>query len=168
MAKIQTSLFNKNRNTVLHAEFNSPERAYGSYDEIKQSDSRIDVRDGQIVSFDQNAVSLFGFIKGAPFASLFASPAAYKVKLSELERHKTCRAYLRRADSRCFWARITADGHYLVISDSHIEENFLIDGEDLIESMERRTAGEEIKRVDSTQGHLKPDALFLENPSLFL
>lgn len=165
MTKNRTSFFHKTENTEFHTEFNSPQQACGSYCKVKPADSRIRVKHGKIVSGDQNAVTLFGVKNGATLASLFKDNRAYRVKLSELDCNQTCRAYLRRIGGKPFWARITVDKDCLVITDNHIEENFLIDGEELIESMERESA--EVSTETKALTPLNPGALFLENTALF-
>lgn len=166
MPKNRTSVFHKTENTELHTEFNSPQQVSGSYCKVKLADSRIRVKHGKIVSCDQNAVFLFGVKKGEPLASLFTDCIACKVKLSELDRNQSCRAYLKRIGNKPFWARITVNEDCLVIRNSHIEENFLIDGEDLIETMERESA--EVNTETKKMTPLNPGALFLENTALTL
>lgn len=161
MPKNKTYVSHKTENTELHAEFNSLQQACGSYCKVKPADSRIRVKYGKIVSCDQNAVFLFGVKKGAPLASIFADCLAYKVKLSELDRKQTCRAYLKRIEGKPFWARITVKEDYLLIRNCHIEENFLIDGEDLIETMEKECAKVNTETKELTP--LNPGTLFLEN-----
>lgn len=165
MLKNKNCVSHKTENTKLHTEFNSPQQACGSYCNVKAADSRIRVKYGKIVSCDQNAVFLFGVKKGAPLASIFADCLAYKVKLSELDRNRTCRAYLKRIEGKPFWAQITAKKDCLLIRNCHIEENFLIDGEDLIETMEKECAKVNTEAKELTP--LNPGTLLLENTVLF-
>lgn len=164
MRKNRTSLFDKKENTFHRTEFNSIQENYSHYFDVIRTDSSIELKFGQIIRCDKNAVSVFGGIENKPFLSLFADRGAGIVKLSELERNQTCVAYLVDGDGRRFWARITIKENKVLISDIQREKSFLSDGEDLRESMERSLYTKEERSVLYKRPDINSSALFCADP----
>jgi hypothetical protein len=95
------------------------------------------IEEGKIKKFDADISKSISVRRGLPLAEIFADEAVRRLKLTMLERTGRCEVRLRDLSGMIFWAEMRRDGNVVSIRDIDLEKKFEIDGEDILEEMER-------------------------------
>jgi hypothetical protein len=98
------------------------------------------LEEGKIKKFDADIGKSLAVRRGLPLTELFADEAVRRMKLMMLERTGRCEVRIRDLSGLVFWAEIRLDGNKVMIRDIDTEKKFEIDGEDILEEMEREPA----------------------------